>query len=160
MKLTLHVVGRMKSGPETELFSRYFERAKSLAKSQGVQNISLIEYSESKAKRSDDRKVQEAQAILEKLDKRDAVIVLDEGGKTITSHGFAELITDNRDNVGADVAFVIGGADGLDHILKQRALRKVSFGAMTMPHQLVRVLLSEQIYRALSIMAGHPYHRV
>lgn len=160
MKLSLHAVGRMKNGPERELFARYFDRASASGKQQGIHPIGVKEYSESKAQRGPDRKRQEADEILGQIDASSFVIALDERGKTLSSPDFANLIARARDDGAKEVVFVIGGADGLDDAVRKRAQRTIAFGAMTWPHQIVRVLAAEQVYRAISIMGNHPYHKV
>lgn len=160
MKLSLHAVGRMKNGPEKELFQRYWERSISVGKTQGIQPLALRELGESKGSRPADRKVQEAVDILNSLDDKAFVVALDECGKTITSPAFAHLIGRVRDDGVGEVVFLIGGADGFDEKVRARANRLISFGAMTWPHQLVRILAAEQIYRSFSILSGHPYHKI
>lgn len=160
MKLSLHAIGRMKNGPEKELFQRYWERSILVGKTQGIQSLALRELAESKATRAVDRKVQEAADILNSLDNKAFVVVLDERGKTITSRAFANLIGRTRDDGVGEVVFLIGGADGFDETVRARANQLISFGAMTWPHQLVRILAVEQIYRSLSILSGHPYHKI
>lgn len=90
---------------------------------------------------------------------RQVIVVLDERGKTMSSRDFAGRIAAWRDEGAAEIAFLIGGADGHDPAVREKADLLLSLGAMTWPHQLVRVLLMEQIYRAQQILAGHPYHR-
>lgn len=89
-----------------------------------------------------------------------ALCVLDERGKTLSSPEFAQAIAGWRDAGRQDAAFVIGGADGVDPALRQRADLVISFGRMVWPHMLVRVMLAEQLYRAATILSGSPYHRV
>ena len=160
MKLSLHAVGRMKNGPERELFARYFDRASASGKQQGIHPIIVKEYSESKVQRGPDRKRQEGDEILGNIDASSFVIALDERGKTLSSPDFANLIGRARDDGAKEVVFVIGGADGLDDAVRKRAQRTIAFGAMTWPHQIVRVLAAEQVYRAISIMGNHPYHKI
>jgi len=159
MKLSLHAVGRMKKGPERELFARYFDRATASGKQQSIQPFILKEYSESKAQRAADRKRQEADEILANIDKSAMVIALDERGKTLSSPDFASMIERYRDDGAKELVFIIGGADGLDETIRNRAQRLVAFGAMTWPHQIVRILAAEQIYRSISILSNHPYHK-
>jgi len=140
MKLSLHAVGRMKNGPERELFARYFDRASASGKQQGIH--------------------QEGNEILSDIDASSFVIAFDERGKTLSSPDFADLIARARDDGAKEVVFVIGGADGLDDAVRKRAQRTIAFGAMTWPHQIVRVLAAEQVYRAISIMGNHPYHKI
>lgn len=160
MKLSIHGVGRMKKGPERELFERYWQRALSIGKSQGIQPLVIRELCESKAGRPADRMAQEAADILNSLDDKAFVIALDERGETMTSPDFAKMVRRVRDDGSGEIVFVIGGADGLDEKVRARANKVIGFGAMTWPHQLVRIMVSEQIYRSLAILAGHPYHKI
>ncbi len=158
MKLAVIAVGRLKDGPERELVERYGERAKAVGRSLGFSPPKLVEVPESRARREADRRAEEGTAILAKT--ASAVLVaFDERGKALTSEAFAQLIGGWRDESRAAVNFVIGGPDGLDERVRAAADLVVSFGALTLPHQLVRVLVIEQLYRALTILAGHPYHR-
>jgi 23S rRNA (pseudouridine1915-N3)-methyltransferase len=160
MKIGLVVVGRLKAGPERDLASRYAERFEALARGLGLSGPFIIELSESQARSVGERKTQEAQAILAAVPADAMVIRLDERGKTFTSDAFAQKITALRDEGRKSLFFLIGGADGFGDAVAARAPDAMSFGQMTMPHQLVRVLLLEQIYRVSTIMSGHPYHRV
>jgi 23S rRNA (pseudouridine1915-N3)-methyltransferase len=159
MKIGVIAVGRLKSGPERELADRYAERFAQSGKALGLTGPALIDLSESPARSSAERKTQEAQAILAAVDPDALVIALDERGKTLSSDAFATKISQWRDAGRKNVIFVIGGADGLGESIRTRAQETISFGQMTMPHQLVRVILLEQLYRAATILAGHPYHR-
>jgi 23S rRNA (pseudouridine1915-N3)-methyltransferase len=102
---------------------------------------------------------EEAGAISALMPKDAVTVVLDERGKAIDSQGFAKQLAVWRDESAADVVFIIGGADGLSPELRRRSKVAFAFGAATWPHQLVRIMLMEQIYRAATILAGHPYHR-
>jgi 23S rRNA (pseudouridine1915-N3)-methyltransferase len=159
MRLTLIGVGRLKAGPERELFDRYFKRAGELARAQGIAAIELREIDESRARRPEERQFEEARAIRAATPKGAWLALLDERGAALTSRQWAEEIGRARDSAAAAYALAIGGPDGLDPALKSEARSVISFGAMTWPHQLVRVMASEQLYRALSILGGHPYHR-
>jgi 23S rRNA (pseudouridine1915-N3)-methyltransferase len=121
--------------------------------------MDVREVAESAARRPDDRKIDEALRIAALLPEAGTLWALDEKGVTPTSEDFAHDLAKLRDRGTSTLGFAIGGADGLDDSLRQRANRLISFGAMTLPHQLVRVLLLEQIYRAITILSGHPYHR-
>ncbi|MBU3730245.1 MAG: 23S rRNA (pseudouridine(1915)-N(3))-methyltransferase RlmH [Beijerinckiaceae bacterium] len=158
MRVGLIAVGRLKDGPERLLADRYLDRAKQAGRALGLSGFDVVELNESRASRADDRKHEEAEAILGKLGD-DRLIAFHEKGSAIDSAGFAALIGRFRDE-GRRAAFcAIGGADGFsDHVLA-RADKVVAFGAMTLPHQLVRVLAAEQLYRAVTILSGHPYHR-
>ncbi len=159
MRITLICVGRLKPGPERELFERYFTRLKAMARSVGVSEIDLREVDESRARRPEDRREEEAAAILKVVAPRDAFVALDERGASPSSQEWAADIARARDGAHGVYAVVIGGPDGLSPSLRTRAQKVISFGAMTWPHQLVRVMAGEQLYRALSILSGHPYHR-
>ena len=159
MRLTLIGVGRLKSGPERELFDRYFKRLSDLARSQGVAEVEAREIEEGRARRPEDRRAEEARAILAAAPKGAWLALLDERGASMTSIEWAAEIGKARDGAAPAYAVVIGGPDGLDPSLHAQARTILSFGAMTWPHQLVRAMASEQLYRALSILAGHPYHR-
>ena len=159
MRLTLIGVGRLKAGPERELFARYFKRAADLGRAQGVAAVELREIDESRARRAEDRCAEEARAIRAAVPKGAWLTLLDEGGAALTSRQWADEIGRARDGGVAAYALAIGGPDGLDPSLKTEARGLVAFGAMTWPHQLVRAMAAEQLYRALSILSGHPYHR-
>ena len=160
MRLVLAAVGRLKAGPERDLVARYIERASAMARAQGFTEIALRELEESRARRAEDRKAEEAKALSALLPPGGKLWLLDERGKTPTSEAFAEALGRDRDAGVPATLLVIGGPDGLDPDLRARADRVIAFGAMTWPHQLVRIMAAEQIYRALTILAGHPYHRV
>jgi 23S rRNA (pseudouridine1915-N3)-methyltransferase len=159
LRITLICVGRLKSGSERDLFERYFTRMKGMARSVGVADVEIREIDESRARRPEDRREEEAAAILKTLGPRDALVALDERGTSPTSEAWAADIGQIRDAAHGAYVVVIGGPDGLSPSLRAKATRVISFGAMTWPHQLVRVMAGEQLYRALSILAGHPYHR-
>ena len=159
MRLALIGVGRLKSGPERELFDRYFRRLVDLARSQGMSGVELREVEEGRARRAEDRQAEEARAILAAAPKGAWLALLDERGAAMTSAQWAAEIGKARDGAAPAYAVVVGGPDGLDPVLRAQARTILSFGAMTWPHQLVRVMASEQLYRALSILDGRPYHR-
>ncbi len=160
MRLLLISVGRAKPGPERDLVARYFLRAAAIGRSIGIQPIELREIEESRARRAQDRKLEEAKAIRAALGADSHIIACDETGKAITSADFATQLGNARDNGAATLGLVIGGPDGLDPAFRTEARLVLAFGAMTWPHQLARVLAAEQIYRATTILSGHPYHRI
>ena len=160
MRLLLIAIGRLKSGPERELSSRYLERIEVSARGIGLAGIDLREIPESRARRPQDRQIEEAEAILAASPSGARFIALDERGKSIGSESFAADIGNARDAGAPAYALVIGGPDGLDPALRGRASLVLCFGAMTWPHQLARIMAAEQLYRAVTILAGHPYHRV
>jgi 23S rRNA (pseudouridine1915-N3)-methyltransferase len=159
LRLTVVAVGRLKAGPERELFARYVERVGALAAHVGISGVDWREVAEGRAGRLEDRRAEEARAILAAAPKGGWLAVLDERGASLTSAQWSAEIARARDGSVPAYAIVIGGPDGLDPTLRAAARSVISFGAMTWPHQLVRVMAAEQLYRALSIIAGHPYHR-
>ncbi len=159
MRLLLIAVGRLKAGPERDLSSRYLERIEASARGVGLPGIDLREIPESRARRPQDRQTEEGESILALAPPGARLIVLDERGKSIGSNEFAADIGKARDAGAPAYALIIGGPDGLDPALRGRASLVLSFGAMTWPHQLARIMAAEQLYRAVTILAGHPYHR-
>jgi 23S rRNA (pseudouridine1915-N3)-methyltransferase len=159
VRLTVVCVGKLKAGPERLLFERYFKRLTEGARGAGLAGADLRELDESRGRRPDERRAEEGAAILAAIPKGGALVLLDERGPSATSEEWAADIGRARDASRAAYAVAIGGPDGLDQSLSGAAHRIVSFGSMTWPHQLVRVMASEQLYRAMSILAGHPYHR-
>ena len=158
MRLTIIAVGRLKRGPERDLVARYHERAVKAGRSVGFRAVDLVEVSESPARDTARRMTEESIAIASVIPDGAAVVILDERGDSLDSAGFTRILQRWRDEA-RDVAFVIGGPDGLADSLRDRAERRLGFGAATWPHQLVRVMLLEQLYRAVTILSGHPYHR-
>jgi 23S rRNA (pseudouridine1915-N3)-methyltransferase len=159
MRIVLICVGRLKAGPERELFASYHKRLTEMARRVGVAGVDLREIEESRARRPEDRRDEEAAGITGATPSGAVFIALDERGDSTTSEEWAADIGRVRDAGRAAYAVVIGGPDGLSASLRAKARRVVSFGAMTWPHQLVRVMAGEQLYRALCILCGHPYHR-
>lgn len=158
LKVTLLGVGRLKVGLERDLAGRYLDRATVAGRSLGLA-VGARELDESRARRPEDRRRDEADALRAIVAVTTEIVVLDEIGRALDSVGFASLLGAARDAGRGSLAVVIGGADGLDPEYRHRADHVVGFGAMTWPHQLVRVMAAEQIYRAITILAGHPYHR-
>ena len=146
MSVTVYAIGKLKRGPETELVTRYQTRLKRL-------KTTLREFPEREPK------AREGADLLAALPGSSFVIALDERGEDMTSPDFARLLGERLDQ-GQSLSFIIGGADGLSDDVRERADRLIRFGRLTWPHQLVRGLLLEQIYRAETILLGHPYHRV
>ncbi len=159
MRLAIIAVGRIKDGPERELCARYAARIAESGRQLGFVGPDIHEIAESRARRPEDRKAEEARAISARAPDGGLLIALDERGSGLTSPAFAARLGAARDGGKPAAALVIGGADGLDEEVRRRAAVTLAFGAMTLPHQLVRVLALEQLYRALTILAGHPYHR-
>jgi 23S rRNA (pseudouridine1915-N3)-methyltransferase len=159
VKLAVLCVGRLKAGPERELFDRYAERAAALGPSVGISGPQFREFEESRARSADERRAAERKSLMEAAPGGAWICALDERGAAKTSAAWAEEIARARDGGVAAYNVVIGGPDGLSGDILRAARSSVAFGAMTWPHQLVRVMAAEQIYRCLTILAGHPYHR-
>ena len=160
MRIGLFAVGRLKAGPEKELAARYMDRFAKAGPAIGLEAGRMAEVAESRASNAQMRKREEA-ALLEKaLPDGGVLVLLDERGKALDSETFAELIGRFRDAGKRDLMIAIGGADGLDPALHERADAVLCLGKLTWPHQLVRILIAEQLYRAVTILSGHPYHRV
>jgi 23S rRNA (pseudouridine1915-N3)-methyltransferase len=159
VRLLLVSVGRAKSGAERDLVDRYMSRAAATGRGIGFSFIEIREIDESRARRPEDRKLEEAKAIRAAMGAAQ-FIACDETGKNLSSVDFAAALAQPRDAGVASLALMIGGPDGLDPDLRAEARLVLAFGAMTWPHQLARVLAAEQIYRAITILSGHPYHRI
>jgi len=158
MRVIVAAVGRLKQGPERDLAGAYIERADALGRSLGLHRIEIVEIRESRARDPERRRTEESIAIANILPEEAVVIVLDQAGENIDSPALAALLQKCREENRAALCFVIGGADGITQSLRGRARRMLAFGAATWPHQLVRIMLLEQLYRAATILARHPYH--
>lgn len=159
MRVLVAAVGRLKQGPERELAASYRKRAEAVGRTSGLRLIEIVEIRESRAQDVERRRVEESIAIATVIPEGATVVILDERGKSLDSAGFAALLRQWRAEDRPAVCFIIGGADGLASSLRGRAAMTLGFGTATWPHQLVRIMLLEQLYRAGTILAGHPYHR-
>ena len=159
MRLAVIAVGRLKDGPERELCERYRERGLALGRGIGLSGPEIAEIAESRGRRPEERKREEAQAILAKV-QPGLIIALDERGRQLGSEAFATRLATARDSGTGHASLIIGGADGLSEEIRDKADITLAFGALTIPHQIVRALVLEQLYRAMTIISGHPYHRV
>ncbi len=159
MRLLIAAVGRLKESPERELVERYRKRAEQTGRRIGIRAVEIIEIRESRAQEVGKRMIEESIALANLLPAKAAIIVLDERGENLDSRAFATKLGRWRDDGRPDAVFVIGGDDGLAPALREKAIMTLALGAATWPHQLVRGMLLEQIYRAMSILSGHPYHR-
>jgi 23S rRNA (pseudouridine1915-N3)-methyltransferase len=159
MRLLIAAIGKLKQGPERELFAHYLGRAEAAGRKLHLSPLSVVEVAESKAATAPARRKAEGEALLAKVPSSHSLICLDRTGVALSSEAFAGLLAKLRDGGQDGVAFLIGGADGLASEVLARAARTVSLGPMTLPHGLARIVLAEQIYRAATILAGHPYHR-
>ena len=159
MRIVVAAVGRLKQGSETELSERYRKRAAQTGRQLGLRDIEIIEIRESRAADAGKRMLEESIALANVIPQDAAVVLLDSLGENLDSIGFATQLAKWRANGRPAVVFLIGGADGLAASLREKAELRLSFGAATWPHHLVRVMLLEQLYRSMTILAGHPYHR-
>ncbi|MEO1136572.1 MAG: 23S rRNA (pseudouridine(1915)-N(3))-methyltransferase RlmH [Pseudomonadota bacterium] len=159
MRLLIAAIGKKRSGPEVELFQDYLDRARAVGRHIGFSDLSLHEVDAPKGLSGPALKKREGEMLLGVLPAGAAVIALDERGDNISSEKLAALLGHLRDDGAGDAAFVIGGADGHDEIVRTKAKRLIAFGAATWPHMLVRAMLAEQLYRSMTILSGHPYHR-
>jgi 23S rRNA (pseudouridine1915-N3)-methyltransferase len=159
MRLVVVAIGRLKQGPERELAERFRERFDEIGRRLGFRGLEIHEIPESRARDAATRMSDEATAISAAIPEKSVLVALDEHGENIDSAAFARHLGRWRDESVASTIFAIGGADGLSPDLRRKARLRMAFGAATWPHQMVRVMLLEQIYRAATILAGHPYHR-
>jgi 23S rRNA (pseudouridine1915-N3)-methyltransferase len=151
MRLHVVAVGRLKTGPHADLARHYAERIKlplSMREVEERRKLSPAELTE-----------REGALLLSAVPPGALVVALDAEGTQLTSDGFAQRLQRWRNEGAGDIAFLIGGADGLSAAVREKAAFRLSLGAMTWPHLLVRGMLLEQLYRAQQILAGHPYHR-
>jgi 23S rRNA (pseudouridine1915-N3)-methyltransferase len=159
MRLLIAAVGKLKQGPERDLFAHYLARAEAAGKNLHLSPLDVIEVAEAKGATPQARMEAEAQALLVKWPSTHKVIGLDRGGTQLGSQAFAQTLARFRDSGAQGLTFLIGGADGLGLTALFKADLVLSLGPMTLPHGLARSVLAEQIYRAATILAGHPYHR-
>jgi 23S rRNA (pseudouridine1915-N3)-methyltransferase len=159
MRIVVAAVGRLKQGPERDLAERYRKRAADAGRGLGFRGVEIIEIKESRTRELEKRLVEESIALANVLPDKGAAIVLDERGENLTSVSFAGYLKRWRDEGRPASTFLIGGADGITSNLRDQAALRISFGVATWPHQLVRIMLLEQIYRGVTLLAGHPYHR-
>ncbi len=159
MRLLVAAIGRLKQGPERELAAWYRKRAEATGRPLGWRDVEIIEIRESRAHDAERRRVEESIALANVIPDGAIVVILDERGENLDSPALAGFLRKWRAEDRPAVCFVIGGADGLAPSLSARAKLRLAFGAATWPHQLVRIMLLEQLYRAGTILAGHPYHR-
>jgi 23S rRNA (pseudouridine1915-N3)-methyltransferase len=159
MRIVIAAVGRLKQGPERELAERYRKRAADAGRSVGLAAFDVIEIRESRADNVGRRILEESIAIANIIPDRAVVVILDERGENVSSASFAGHLQAWRGQDRPALVFMIGGADGLAPSLRERANLAIAFGGATWPHQFVRIMLLEQLYRAVTILSGHPYHR-
>jgi len=159
MRLIVAAIGRLKAGPERELAERYRDRVAKAGRAVGLRDIEIIEIRESRAQEAGKRVLEESIALANLIPERAVVVALDAKGENLDSGSFTVALRGWRDAGRPAAIFCIGGADGLGGEVKRRADLALAFGTATWPHQLVRIMLLEQLYRAVTILSGHPYHR-
>ncbi|MDE1939379.1 MAG: 23S rRNA (pseudouridine(1915)-N(3))-methyltransferase RlmH [Alphaproteobacteria bacterium] len=159
MRLTVMAAGHARGTAEGTLVDEFIHRAVQMGRNMGFPSIVAEEVAISKARDAKTRMADEAEKLAARIPAGAHIILLDAKGKGMTSEDFAEMLGALRDAGTKDLCFVIGGPDGLASLPGKRAGRSLAFGPQTWPHLMVRAMLAEQIYRALTILAGHPYHR-
>jgi 23S rRNA (pseudouridine1915-N3)-methyltransferase len=161
LRLVVLAVGRLKAGPERDLAARYRERADAAGRALGLPPTENLEIDEARAARAPERIADEGARLLAHPSLAGAALVaFDERGRSdLASEEFAERLRRWRDGARPALVMAVGGADGLAEPVRARADLVLAFGRLTLPHQLVRVLALEQLYRAMTILTGHPYHR-
>jgi len=159
MRIVVAAVGRLKRGPEIELSDRYRKRAAQTGRQLGLRDVEIVEIRESRADDAGKRMLEESIALANIIPHGAAVVLLDAAGENLDSASLAAQLAKWRANDRPAVVFMIGAADGLAPSLRAKAELRLAFGTATWPHQLVRIMLLEQLYRAATILTGHPYHR-
>ena len=159
MRLIVAAIGRLKAGPERDLADRYRDRVAKTGRAIGLRDIDVVEIRESRAQDAGRRRLEESIALANLVPDGAVTVVLDERGANLDSATIANNMRAWCDAARPAAVFIIGGPDGLAGELKERADLTLGFGAATWPHQLVRIMLLEQLYRATTIVSGHPYHR-
>lgn len=159
MQIVVAAVGRLKAGPEREIAGRYLDRAAKAGPRVGLTGFQVREIPEGRGASVASRRTEERSALTGVLPAGSVTVILDERGAALGSRDFADFLARERDGGRTAAAIVIGGPDGHDPAMRADAALVLSFGAMTWPHQLVRVMLAEQLYRAVTLLSGHPYHR-
>jgi 23S rRNA (pseudouridine1915-N3)-methyltransferase len=151
MRLTVIAIGRARGGTATTLFQAYSRRLR--------WQLQLIEVDVAGRMSAGERRTREGTALLGKVPPNVLIVTLDQGGTALTSEALAARIKDWRDGGRRDIVFLIGGAEGHDARVVERADLVLSLGPMTWPHLLVRGMLAEQLFRSECLLTGHPYHR-
>ncbi|HEU5019864.1 MAG TPA: 23S rRNA (pseudouridine(1915)-N(3))-methyltransferase RlmH [Pseudolabrys sp.] len=159
MRIVVAAIGKLKKGPETELCERYCKRTAQTGRGLGWRDIEILEIKESRAPDASRRMIEESIALANVIPQDAAVAVLDSRGDNLDSAAIAGQLAQWRSENRPAAVFVIGGPDGLADTLYDKADVKLAFGAAIWPHQMARIMLLEQLYRAATILTGHPYHR-
>ena len=159
MRLFILAVGHARGTSEGALCDEFLDRAVKMGRNMGFPAVAIEELAVSKARTAEARMADEAERLARRVPEGGHIVMLDAKGKGMTSEDFADMLGALRDAGTRDLVFVIGGPDGLEPLPGKKAGRSLAFGPQTWPHLLARALLTEQVYRAMTILAGHPYHR-
>lgn len=159
MRIVIAAVGRLKDGPERDLLARYVDRIGAAGRGIALGPLDIREIPEGRGQTVDQRRRDEGERLLDKVRDTAVRVALDKRGKGVSSLEFAHWLRDLRDSGEPAIAFLIGGPDGHGDAVRSVSRRTISFGSMTLPHGLARIVLAEQIYRTATIVSGHPYHR-
>lgn len=159
MRLSIASIGRLKEGPERQLLARYTALLDGLGRGCGIGPLTTTESPEARGGDAVKRTADEGARLVKAVSGADVIVLLDERGRSMTSLAFAEALRLDRDGGVRNLAFLIGGADGHGDEVRSAAHRTLSLSPLTLPHGLARIMLVEQLYRSVSIIAGHPYHR-
>jgi len=158
MRITIGAVGLLRGGPEYDLIAHYEKALKATGARAGIAALSFIEIDDRKLAKGPPGVQSACAALLQKIPNDSLIVAMDEGGRSFNSKDFAAKL-ETWSQAHRDIVFLIGGADGLSDQLKSKAELVLSLGPATWPHMLARAMLTEQIYRASTILCGHPYHR-
>lgn len=158
MRILVAAVGRLK-GPESELCERYAKRAVQAGRGLGWREVEIVEVRESRADDAGKRRIEESIALANLIPPDSATVLLHPRGENLDSGALAACLAKWRSDNRAAAVFIIGGPDGVAETLSDKSDLRLAFGAATWPHQLARAMLLEQLYRAATILSGHPYHR-
>jgi 23S rRNA (pseudouridine1915-N3)-methyltransferase len=159
MRLCLAAIGRLKTGPEKQMADDYAARIEQLGKKAGINALKIGEWAESQQANAKQRMDDEASILWSAVPQGAVTFVLDERGISHSSEEFATKIRKCADTGVSDLVFMIGGPDGHAPETRKKASYLIALGPMVWPHRLVRIMLLEQIYRSVTIMVNHPYHR-
>ena len=159
MRISVLAVGKLKDAEERGISDRYVTRFNGAGRAIGLGPIDIRELNESRQPSAEERKQDEAARLMKDLAAGAFIVALDPAGRSLSSEVFARLLGEKRDGAVKSCAFLIGGPDGHGAQALKPPVFKLSLGALTLPHGLARVVLLEQIYRAATILSGHPYHR-
>lgn len=158
MKLKVISIGHLKNNPILEIQKDYESRILNLSKSVGIKNLEIKELPISKKSSIKERQKEEAKIISQHIKQDNLNVFLDGKGENINSVDISQIISESSFN-GKDLVFFIGGPDGFDEKIIKVANKIISFGRVTWPHKLIRIMLLEQLYRGITILNNHPYHR-